>query len=63
MAPNEGTVITAEGGATGVQTGPGGPISSCLRMSFKADSGCGKRGNLDRVLATCGYSGAGELSG
>lgn len=56
-------MITAEGGATGVRTGPGDPIASYLRISFKPDSGYSKLGNLDRVLATCGHEGEGELSG
>ncbi len=61
--PCQATVITAEGGATGVRTGPGDPIASYLRISFKPDSGYGKLGNLDRVLATSGHQGEGQLSG
>jgi len=61
--PCQAAVISAEGGASGVRTGPGDLISSYLRISFKPDSGYGKLGNLDRVLATCGHEGQGQLYG
>jgi hypothetical protein len=53
--PCQAAVITAEGGAMGVRTGPSDPIASYLRISFKPDSGYGKLGNLDRVLTTSGH--------
>jgi len=49
-------VITAEGGI-------GLNRSGYLRISFKPDANYGKLGNLDRVLATCGHQGEGQLSG
>jgi len=54
--PSQTAVITAQGGI-------GLNRSGYLRISFKPDANYGKLGHLDRVLATCGHQGAGELSG
>ena len=54
--PGQTAVITAQGGI-------GLNRSGYLRISFKPDANYGKLGNLDRVLATCGHQGAGQLAG
>ena len=54
--PSQTAVITAQGGI-------GLNRSGYLRISFKPDANYGKLGNLDRVLATCGHQGEGQLAG
>jgi hypothetical protein len=61
--PSQAAIIEAEGGAGGPRTGPGDPIACYLRIRFRAGANYGKLGNLDRILATCGHEGDGELSG
>ena len=61
--PTQTGVITAQGGPTGTRTGPGAPMPGYVRISFLPGSNYGKLGNLDRVLATCGHEGPGQLSG
>jgi hypothetical protein len=54
--PGQTGVITAQGGM-------GLNRSGYLRISFMPDAKYGKLGHLDRVLATCGHQGEGQLSG
>jgi hypothetical protein len=54
--PDQTAVVTAQGGM-------GLNRSGYLRISFKPDANYGKLGHLDRVLATYGHQGAGQLAG
>jgi len=53
--PSQTAVVTAEGGMDLNRSG-------YLRISFKPDANYGKLGHLDRVLATSGHQGEGQLS-
>jgi hypothetical protein len=52
--PCQASIIEAVA-STKTPTGPGDPVASWLTLTFKADAGYGKLGNLDRVMASSGH--------
>jgi len=52
--PCQASIIQAAA-FTETPAGPGDPVLSSLTLSFRADAGYGKLGNIDRLMASCGH--------